>query len=172
MQVPRQHLLAGAGFAGDQHRGLGPRDLLRPAHAGAHRRVAHDQGVGFARRRLENRRDQIRVRRQREEFLRAGADRAHRRLRVGGAAAGDHRQADPLAPERADEAADIVADLDQGEIDARGAAQPFDSGLGIVGLVEPRPARDRDPRRLAEIAGERADDQHAHEKILSRRARS
>ena len=42
------------------------------------------------------------------------------------------------------------------------AAQPRQRRVGVVRLVQLRAARDRDARRLAELAGERADDQDAH----------
>ena len=39
MDAARQHLLAGAALAGDQHRRVEPRDLLHQAHHGLHRRT-------------------------------------------------------------------------------------------------------------------------------------
>ena len=172
MQVARQHLLAGARFTRDQHRCLGTCDLLGAAHAGLHRRIAHDEGVRLPGGGFEDGGDEVGVRRQRQEFLRAGSDRADRGLGVRMAAAGDDGHEDALAGEGGDEGADVMDDLDQHEIDAGGAAQPLEPRLRIVGLVEPCAARDRDPRGLAEIAGERADDQDAHGNSLSRRGRS
>ena len=53
----------------------------------------------------------------------------------------------------------------QHEVDARIGAQPRQRGVGVVRLVELGAARDRDARRLAEFACQRADDQNAHDRL-------
>ena len=162
MDVARDDFLAGAALAVDQHRGLRGRDLLGALHAARHRRIAHHHDVGFARRRLQDGGDQLGVGRQRQIFAGTLANRAQHRLRIVAGAAGDHRHGDPLARQGADHGADIVRHVAQHEVEPGIAAQARQRRLGIVGMVQPGAASHRDPRRLAELAGQRSDDQHAH----------
>ena len=162
VDVAGQYLLAGAGLTGDQHRGFRPRHLLGAPHRRRHRRIAHDQRVRLAGRRLQDRRDQVGVGRQRQEFARAGADRAHGGLGVVAGAAGDDRDVDALGRQRAHQRADVGQQFAQHQIDPRIEAQAGQCRVDPVGLVEPRAAADRQPCGLAEFARQRADDQDAH----------
>ncbi len=103
----RQHFLAGAAFAGDQHRGIGGRDLLRELDDLRHRIVAIDHLAQVGGDGGEHRRDHLGVGRQRDVFLGAGADGGHGRVGVIGDAAGDDRNVDVLGFEPRDEVADV-----------------------------------------------------------------
>ena len=149
MDVARQHLLAGARLAGDQHRGLRRGHLLGAVHRGLHGGIAHHHRVAFAGGGFQDGGDQVGIGRQRQEFARAVADRLRRGLRIVAGAAGDDRHRDALGGERAHHRADVVRQVAQHQIDARIGAQPRQRGVRVVRLVELRPARDRDARRLA-----------------------
>ncbi len=82
VDVAREHLLAGAGLAGDQHRGVARRDLLGELDHVRHRLVAIDQLAGVVGDGREHRRDQLRIGRQRDVFLGAGVDGGDRGARV------------------------------------------------------------------------------------------
>ena len=101
VDVARQHLLAGAGFAGDQHRGVGGGDLLRELHHLRHRLVAPDEFAGVVGDGGEHGRDQLGIGRQRDVFLGAGVDRGDRGAGVVLDAAGDDRHMDVLELELA-----------------------------------------------------------------------
>ena len=58
--------------------------------------------------------------------------------------------------------ADVVRHVAQHEVHARIGAQVGQRGVGVIRLVELRPARDGNARCLAEFARQRADDQDAH----------
>ena len=172
MNVARQHLLAGARFTRDQHRGVGGRDLFGAVHGFLHGRVAHDHRVGFAGGRFQDGGDQVRIGRQRQELARALANGAGSRLCVVAGAAGDHRHRDAFGGERAHHRAHVVRQIAQHEVDAPVRAQPRQAGIGVIRLVELRAARDRDPRCLTEFASQRADDQNAHRRCLTSSDRS
>jgi hypothetical protein len=162
VDVAGQHFLAGAGLAADQHRGIGAGDLLGAVHGGLHRRIADDHGMRFAGRGFEDRGDQVGVGRQRQELARPGVDGADGGVGIVAGAAGDDRDGHALGRQRGDDGAHVVRDVAQHQVDVRVGPQPDQCAVGIIGLIELRPARDGDPRRLAEIAGERTDDQYFH----------
>ena len=172
MDVARQHLLAGARFTHDQHRGIGGRDLFGAAHGFLHGGVAHDHRVGLAGGGFQDGGDQIGIGRQRQELARALANGACCRLRVVAGAAGDNRHRDAFGGERAHHRAHVVRQIAQHEVDASVRAQARQAGIGVIRLVELRAARDRDPRGLAEFASQRADDQNAHRRCLTSSGRS
>ena len=118
MHEAGEHLLAGAGLAGDQHRGIARRDLLRELHHSRHGVIAVDEIAMIVRDRRQHSRDQFGVRRQRDVFFRAGVDRRDRGARVGRSAAGDHRNGDVLGLEPRDQIADVDRDLDQQQVSA------------------------------------------------------
>ena len=74
VHVTGKDLLAGAGFARDQDRGLGGRDLFGKLHDERHRLVAIDQVRLIRGHGAKHRGDQIGIGRQRDVFLRAGPD--------------------------------------------------------------------------------------------------
>ena len=163
VDVARQHLLAGAGFAGDQHRGVGGGDLLRELDHLRHRLVAIDQFAGVVGDGGEHGRDQLRIGRQRDVFLGAGVDRGDRGAGVVLDAAGDDRHVDVLELElgRPGRAMSIATSTI-----SRSAPRPerstasawsIDLGVGDGGAVV-----HRDLGRGGELALERADDQKSH----------
>jgi hypothetical protein len=154
--MARQHFLAGARFAQDQHRGIGRRNLFGPVYRLVHRGIAHDHRVGLAGGRLQDGGDEVGVRRQRQELAGALADGAGSGFRVVAGAAGDDRHRDALAGQRAHHRAHVVREVTQHDVDASVRAQPCEAGIGIIGLLELRPARDRYARCLPEFAGQRA----------------
>ena len=123
MDIARQHLLAGAGFAGDHHGGVGAGDLLRQLDHLGHRLVAVNEVAGIVGDGGEHRGDQFRIRRQRDVFLGAGVDRGHRRAGVVGDAAGDDRHVNVLGLEPHHQIADVEGDVDQQQVGALAAAQ-------------------------------------------------
>ena len=94
MNIARQHFLAGAAFAGDQHRGVRAGDLLGEFHHRGHGVVAIDHFAVVVGDGGEHRGDQFRIGRQRDVFFGAGVDRLDRGARVIGNAAGDDRHVD------------------------------------------------------------------------------
>ena len=160
----RHHLLARSRLAGEQHGGFGDSHLLGTAHGRLHDSVAHDDGIVFARCRLQDGRDQIRVRRQRQEFARAVAYRLQRRLAVVLGSAGDDGHHDPLARQSTNETTHIMRHIAENHIGPGVAAQPLEPGADVVGLVHPRATRDCHTRRLAQRSGERSYDQHTHDR--------
>ncbi len=164
MDVPRQDLLAGAGFAGDQHGGLGGGDLLGPLDRGEHRRVAGDQRMAFAAGGLQDGGDQIRIGRQRQEFARAVANGAHGGGGVRVRTAGDHRYRHALRGQRAHQCCDIVVNLAEHQIHLRIGTQPHQRGVQRVRLIQLGAARHGDPGRLTQIAGQRTDNQYPQER--------
>ena len=123
VDVARQHLLAGAGLAGDQHRGVGGGDLLRELHHLRHRLVAIDQLAVIVGDGGEHGRDQLGIGRQRDVFLGAGVDRGDRGAGVVLDAAGDDRHVDVLELELLDQIADVERDLDHQQVGALAGAQ-------------------------------------------------
>ena len=128
MDVARQHLLAGAAFAGDQDAGVGRRDLARQAKHLVHRRILEHQRAPVVADRREDRGDQLGIGRQRQELARAGPDRGDRGAGIGADPVGDHRHADALRRQRPDQPGDVARDVDQHQVGAAPGAQ----------LVEPR----------------------------------
>ena len=167
VQMARQDLLAGAGFAADQHRRFGLRHLLGAPDGGGHSRIAHDQRVGFAGGGLQDGRDQVGVGRQRQEFARAGADRAQRGFGVALVPQATTGTAMRSAASARTTAPTSWRQIAQHEIHARIGAQVGQRGLGVVRLVELRAAGDGEASGLAELAGQRADDQDAHGQFLT-----
>ena len=139
MDMARQHLLAGAGFADDQHRGLGRRDLFGAADGCLHGRVAHDQRVGFAGGRLQDGGDQVGIGRQRQELARAGADGAGGRLCVVAGAAGDNRHRDAFGSERAHHPPTSCARSHSTRSMRASARRRASAGIGVIRLVELAP---------------------------------
>ena len=123
MDIARQHLLAGAAFAGDEDRRLGARDLLGELNDFRHRIVLPDHLAGVVGDGGEHGRDQLRIGRQRDVFLGAGMDRGDGGAGVGGDAAGDDRHVDVLGLHPHHEVADVETDIDQQEVGALAAAQ-------------------------------------------------
>ncbi len=121
VDVTRQHLLAGAGFAGDQHRGVGGGDLRRELDHLRGGVVAVDQVAGIVGDGGEHRRDQLRIGRQRDVFLRAGMDRLDRGARIVLDTAGHDGDVNVFELELGDEVADIDNDIDHQQIRAPGA---------------------------------------------------
>ena len=162
MHVARQHLLAGAAFAGDQHRGVGGGDLLGELDHLRHRVVAIDHFAVVVGDGREHRRDQLGVGRQRDVFLGAGVDGVDRGARVIGDAAGDDRHVDALGVEPRHQVADVEGDVDHQQIGAAAGAQHGERLLVVLGVGDRCALVHRDLARGGELASERADDQESH----------
>jgi hypothetical protein len=167
MHEARQHLLAGAGFAGDQHGGIARRDLLREANHLRHRLVAIDEVAMVVRDRRQHRRDQLRIGRQRDVFFRARMDRRDRRARVGRGPAGDHRYRDVLGFQPRDQVADVDRDFDHQQIGAAPGAQHAQRHLGVFGMRNGRALFHGEFGGKRELPAQRADDQEAHVSVSS-----
>ncbi len=94
MDIARQDFLAGAGFAGDHHGGIGAGDLLRQLDDLGHGLVAVDQVTGIVGDGGQHRGDQFRIRRQRDVFFGTGVNRGDCGTGIVGDAAGDDRHVD------------------------------------------------------------------------------
>ena len=123
MQIARQNFLAGAAFAGDQHRGVGAGDLLGELDHARHGVVAVDHIAAVIGDGGQHRRDQLRIGRQRDVFLGAGMDGAHRGAGIVGHAAGDDRHVDAFGIEPVDQVADVQIDVDEQQVGAAPGAQ-------------------------------------------------
>ena len=161
MQVLRDHLLAGAALAGDQHRRIRACDLVGELDDALHRRIAPDQARLVAGDGGEHGGDQLRIGRQRHVFARAGLDRGDGGTSIGRGAAGDERGADALALERRDELGDRLFDIDHQEVAALGA-QHRQRLLDALGMGDGGALRHRDLGGGDELALEAADDDEAH----------
>jgi hypothetical protein len=162
VDVTREHFLAGARLASDQHGGFGARHLLGAADRRLHGGVAHHQRMALAGRRFEDRGDQLGVRRQRQELARAVADGADGGIRIVPGATGHHGDGDAFGDHGADQPADVAGEVAQHEVNAGVGAHPGEAGFRVVRLFELGTARHRDAGGVAELAGKRTDDQHAH----------
>ncbi len=158
----RQHLLAGAGLAGDQHRGIARRDLLREPDHLRHRVVAIDEVAVIVGDRRKHGGDQFGIGRQRDVFFRARMDRGHGRARVGRGAAGDHRHGDVLGFEPRDQIADVDRDLDHQQVGAAAGAQHAQRHLGAIGMRDGRALFHGEFGGERELPAQRSDDQEAH----------
>ena len=165
MHVARQHFLAGAGFAGDQHRGVGGRDLLRELDHLRHRLVAIDQLARVVGDGGEHGRDQLGVGRQRDVFLGAGMDGGDRGAGVVGDAAGDDRHVDAFGLEPHHQVADVEGDVDHQQVGAAAGAQHGERLLDRFGVGDAGALVHRDLGRGGELALEGADDQEAHGQV-------
>ncbi len=162
MHVTRQHFLAGARFAGDQHRRVARRDLLRELYHLRHRLVAVDEFAVVVGDGREHRRDQLGIGRQRDVFLGAGVDRRDGGARVGTGPAGDDRHVDVLVLEPRHEVADIDRDVDHQQVGAAPRAQDAKGLLDVFGMGDGRALLHRELGREGELPFQRADDQEAH----------
>ena len=159
VHVARQHFLAGAAFAGDQHRGVGRGDLLGELDHLRHRRVTPDHFARIGGDGGEHRRDQLRIGRQRDVFLGAGVDGVDSGARVIGDAAGDDRHMDAFGVEALDEVADIERDVDHQQVGAATGAQHGERLLVAFGVGDGGALVHRDLARGGELPSECADDQ-------------
>ena len=134
MDIARQHFLAGAGFSGDHHGGVGARDLLRQLDDLAHGLVAIDEVAGIVGDSGEHRGDQLRIGRQRDVFLGAGMNRGDRSPGVVGDAAGHDRHVDVFGFKPHHQVADVEGDVDQHQVGALAAAQHRHRLFGRLGV--------------------------------------
>ncbi len=132
VHVAGQHLLAGAGFAGDHHRGIGASDLLCQLDDLGHGVVAVDQIAGIVGHCGQHRGDQFRIRRQRDVFLGAGVDGGNRGAGIVGDAAGDDRHMDVFDLQPHHQVADVEGDIHQQQVRALAATQHAHRLLGVL----------------------------------------
>ena len=152
MQSAGNEFLAGAAFAGDQHRRIGRRHLLRDPQHPRHRRVVGDDGVAVFGDGLKDRGDQLRIRRQRNVFLCPGVDRADRGARIVADAAGHDRNVDPLGGQGGAEVGDRQFDVDHDQVGAAAAAQGVQRGIDGIGMGDRCSAFDRDLTGRSDMA--------------------
>ena len=153
----REHLLAGAGLAGDQHRSVARRNLLGKLHDMRHRVVAIDEVAMVVGDCGQDSRDQLGVRRQRDVFFRARVNGGHGGARVGRGAACDHRHGDVLGLEPRNQVADIDRDLDHQQVGTAARAQDAQRDLGIVRVGDGRALVHRELGGKRELAAQRSD---------------
>ncbi len=162
MHIARDHLLAGAGFAGDQDRRIARRDLQREFHHVRHGLVAIDQLAGVVADGRQHRRDQFRVGRQRDVFLGAGVDGGDRGAGVVAHAAGHDRHRDALRFEPLHQVADVQRHVDHQQIGAASRSQHRQGLVDAFGVGDARALLHRELGRGGKLALEAADDQEAH----------
>ena len=158
MQIARQHFLAGAALAGDQHGGVGAGDLLGELDHVRHGVVAVDHFAPVVGDRRQHRRDQLRIGRQRDVLLGAGMDGGNGGARVIGDAAGHHRRVDAFGIEPRDQVADVERDVHHDEVGAAAGAQHGERLVDAVRMGDGGALVHRDLARGGELASERADD--------------
>jgi hypothetical protein len=159
VDIARQHLLAGAGFAGDEDGGVASRHLIGQRDDRAHGFVFVDELMALVRHRRQHGRDQLGIGRQRQILLGSGANGVDGAARVGADAAGHHRRADALGGERADQPADVVGDIAHDEIGAAPGAQFRQSLVDVARVRDLGAAIHRDLGRRADLALQRADNE-------------
>ena len=167
MDVARQHFLAGAGFAGDHHRGVGAGDLLRQPDHFRHRLVAIDQIAGIVGDGGEHRGDQFRIGRQRDVFLGAGVNGGDRGAGVAGDAAGDDGDVDVFGLEPDHQVADVERDVDQQQVGALAAAQHAHRLLVVLRMGHGGAIVHGDLGGGRELALQCANDEKPHGVLLS-----
>ena len=160
VDMSRQHLLAGPTFAGDEQRGIGACERGRAFHQLDHGRVAVDRRIGRGTRGLEHGGDQVGLGRQGQEILRAGADGAHRGLRIGRATAGDQRAMNALGCHGLEQPGNVEQHVAQDQVRTFGT-QPREAGGHTLCAAQAGAARDRDARGLAEFRLQRPDDEQS-----------
>jgi hypothetical protein len=136
VNMPGDHFLARAAFAGDQHAGIGPGDLLGDAQDTGHCRILGDHLSLLGADHTENAGDQFRVRRQGKEFTGPGANRADGARRVGIDPIGDDRQEDPLLAEQPDQVIDREIDVGEDQIRPGAGREGLDRGFRGGQLAE------------------------------------
>ena len=159
MEVAGHHLLAGAGFAGNQDARLAARHLIGEVNHIGHRIVLEQQCVAFLGDGLEHGGNQFRLGGKRQVFLGTGPDRRARRLGIRPDAAGDDGDAEALGRQTLDEAPDVLSDFHQYQVGAApGAelAQRDFRGIRVGNLGAPAHG---DLGRRDDLASQRTDDQ-------------
>ena len=162
MHIARQHLLAGAGFAGDQHRSVAGRDLQRELDDARHGVVAKNEFARVVGDGGQHRGDQFRVRRQRDVLFGAGLNGDDRGAGVGRGAAGDDRRVNVLGLQPGYQLADRQGDIDHQPVGAAPGAQHRQRLSDIGGVRHRRALVHRQLGRGGELAVESANDQEPH----------
>jgi hypothetical protein len=119
-----------------------------------------DKSVAVRRYSLKHRGDQVCVGRQRDVFLRTGADRANGGSSVGCNPTSDNRHVEPFGLECLDQYRDVEPDIDHDE--TLTGPERHEAALDIINLGHFRAARDRDLAGCADIAGEGSDNEDTH----------
>jgi hypothetical protein len=119
----RQQFLTGARRTDDQDAGLACCDPVRQREKRLGKRIGVDDRMLLLCRRRQNSADQLRIRRQRQIFARAGFNRGHGRGCVVAEAAGDDWDADPLRPHLRDQGADVEPDVREHQVHTFAGAQ-------------------------------------------------
>jgi hypothetical protein len=166
VDVARQHLLAGAGFAGDHDRGVRAGDLLSQLDHLGHRLVAVDHVARIIGDGGEHRGDQFRIGRQRDVFLGTGVDRGHGRSGVVGDAAGDDRHVNVFGLQPHHQIADVEGDVDQQQVGALAAAQHAHGLFVVLRMGNGSAVVHRDLGGRRELALQCANDEKPHGNLL------
>ena len=132
MHVARQQFLTCPAFTCDQDTGIAACDLVGELEQVLHRRIAEHDRVGFLGHGFQNRRDHIRVRRQRNIFLRPGIDRAHGGGGIVADSTADHRDTDAFKGQAVDQVLDIELDVRHHQIGALSGPQRHERAFDIV----------------------------------------
>ena len=167
MDIARQHFLAGPRLAGDQHRRIGRRDLLRKLDHVRHCLVAIDQLARVISDCGKHGRNQLRVRGQRNVLLGAGMNGGDRSPRVVADTAGDDRHRDAFGLEPQHQIANVTGDVHHQQVGATAGAQHVECLLDRVGVGDAGASRHRDLGGGGELSLKAADDQEAHGRVLS-----
>ena len=162
VKVLGHHFLAGAAFAGDQHRGIGGGDLFGEFDDARHAGIAEQEVGGFAGHGGDDGGDQLGVGRQRDVFLGAGADGVDGSGGIGLGAAGDDRNVEALGVERGDQAGDVDHHIDEEQIGAAAGAEARHRDLDARGVGDLGAALHGELGGFGELALEGSDDEQSH----------
>ena len=136
VDVAGEDFLARSGVARDQDAGVASGNPVGQSKHLRGARIGEDQRVGFLGHGLEDRSDEFGIGRQRDVFLGARLDGAHRRLGVGADTVGDDRNADALVLERFDESRDVEFHVDHDEIGALPRPREFKGGARVRRMAD------------------------------------
>ena len=158
--------LACAGFAGDQDRSIGRCHLFRQLHHGGHGFIAVDQVAALFRHGRQNRRNHVRIRRQRDIFLGAGPDGGHSCAGIRIRPAGNDRHMNALVRKPCNQRADVQLHLDHQQIGATAGAQHPQRPFDVIRMGDLSAALHRDFRGCRKLAAKRPNNQQAHLRLL------
>ena len=134
VQVTGDQFLAGPRFAGDQDARVAGRDLIGQPDDIGHRRIAEHDRIAFLGHRLEHGSDQLGIRRQRDELLRARLDGAHRFIGIVADAARHHRNADSLVRQILYQAPDIQLGIGHDHVGTMTRTQRFKCTVDVIDM--------------------------------------
>ena len=167
VHVAGDQFLAGAGFAGDQDARFARRHLLGELENVCHCGTAVHDRAAFLGHCLQHRGDELRIRRQRNEFLGARLDCPHRLLGVVADAAADDRHDDAFAGQTLDQVFDVELGVRHDHVGAAPCAQCVEGAVDVIDMGDGGAAFDGDLACGADLPVERTDYQKSHPSFLS-----